>query len=450
MKKILLVSDSARIMTGFGTVVRNIGKYLYNTQKYEIRQLGWFDQPTGEDIPWPIYHTQGDATHGYNEEDKYGVFTLPQIVKDYKPNLLWCVSDYWMQSHIMKLRSKDLKIISYLPVDGICYPQQSSVILENSDITILYTEFGKRVMKRVCPNVETKVINHGVDTETFHPLNDEDKGRLKTRFFGIPPESFLLGVINRPQPRKGLDYTFKALYYLVTGEYIICNKCNRLTCHDYDELERRIVYRHYQCPLCYSKNVRKGRHKSDIYLNFHGPLVDPQGHNLIELQNDYHLKGKIFFRTDLQVGVGISSKMLNLIYNSFDVGFTPFLGEGWGLFVSECMAAGVPVVVTNYSAPPEFCKGAGDLIKVASLRAEPITNIRRAVIDMNDCVTKLLKLYYDKELRKVYGKIGREKALKLDWTIIGKQWENLIDEFLYPDGCVVEDPLKKIYKLEIA
>jgi len=98
------------------------------------------------------------------------------------------------------------------------------------------------------------------------------------------------------------------------------------------------------------------------------------------------------------------------------------------------MAAGTPVVTTDYSAHPEWARGCGELIKPIALEAEPLTNIRRAIIDVDDYVDALLKLLDDKELRKSYGEKGIEVAKGMDWSVICKQWEDAIDSVLYPEG----------------
>jgi len=109
-----------------------------------------------------------------------------------------------------------------------------------------------------------------------------------------------------------------------------------------------------------------------------------------------------------------------------------------------------PVVVTNYSAHTEWVGKGGELVDPIVLESEPLTNIRRAIIDVDKYVASLLSLIDNKELRKKYGEAGREIAREMDWEIICKQWEGLIDSVLYPDGNIPEvgrsEDLK--YKLE--
>ena len=132
--------------------------------------------------------------------------------------------------------------------------------------------------------------------------------------------------------------------------------------------------------------------------------------------------------------MGIAEHTLNGIYNAFDIFTLPTRGEGFGLPILEAMSAGIPVVVTDYSAHPEWCEGCGELVPVCALEAEPLTNIRRGIIDMNEYVGSLLKLLNDKELRKQYGANGRKVAESMDWKLICKQWETTVDSVLFENG----------------
>jgi glycosyltransferase involved in cell wall biosynthesis len=193
-----------------------------------------------------------------------------------------------------------------------------------------------------------------------------------------------------------------------------------------------------KCRHCSSNNLTNGTPNNNVRLYIHGALVDC-GWDLLDLQSDFNLNGKILVNPTLKIGVGISDYALNGVYNSFDIFTLPTRGEGFGLPILEAMSAGIPVVVTDYSAHPEWANGCGELVPPVVLESEPLTNIRRAVIDMDHYVGSLLKLINSEELRNKYGMAGRLVAETMDWKIICKQWEDLIDSKLYPDGV----PLKE-------
>jgi len=50
----------------------------------------------------------------------------------------------------------------------------------------------------------------------------------------------------------------------------------------------------------------------------------------------------------------LTENALVRLYNSCDAFVLPTRAEGWGLPITEAMACGLPVIVTNYSAPAEY------------------------------------------------------------------------------------------------
>ena len=139
-----------------------------------------------------------------------------------------------------------------------------------------------------------------------------------------------------------------------------------------------------------------------------------------------------------------------MIYNCFDVFTLPTRGEGFGLPILEAMACGVATVVTDYSAHTEWAGDGGILVPPAALAAEPLTNIRRAIIDIDLYVTAMIDMLDNPEMRKKYGENGRKKALTMSWDEIIKQWEDLVDSILFPNGVPEKvDPSELEYTLEV-
>jgi len=140
-------------------------------------------------------------------------------------------------------------------------------------------------------------------------------------------------------------------------------------------------------------------------LYLHTAPVDC-GWDLIDLQEDFNLSGKVLINPKLKIGVGVSESTLSIIYNMIDILTLPTRGEGFGLPILEAMACGTPIVATNYSGHVEWAGSGGELIEPITFTAEPLTNIRRAIIDIDLYVTSLVDLLDDEELRKKYGRNG--------------------------------------------
>ena len=434
-KKILVMSDSSKLHTGFAIVTREIFTHLNKTGKYEIVQIGWFHQETNEDCTYPIWLTEKDTRTGkLTQEDKYAHRSFPKYVDKFKPDLVWSLGDEWMIDHVKDAPNRNtFKWIGYFPIDGEPSPSKWGPVIENMDVAVAYGEYGKNVISKRAPNANLTYIHHGVNTKVFSPKDVKTKILEKKSILGVSPEKKIIGIVARNQPRKAFDKLFKAYFYVLNGQYIKCNSCNKLTVYPYSAVEKK--FRQVsKCKHCGSSIVSKGSPRNDVTLYVHAAALDC-GWELFDLQRDFDLEGKVLINPDLKIGTGVSELTLAAIYNTFDIFTLPTRGEGFGLPILEAMSCGIPIVITNYSAPPEWAMGCGELINPIVFEAEPLTNIRRAIIDMDLYVTALVKLLDDPDLRKKYGDEGRKRALEMDWSKICKRWESLIDNVLYPDGA---------------
>jgi hypothetical protein len=55
--RLLIVTDSPFLDTGFGRVGRVIATGLHLTGKYDIQYLGWFHQPHDKLVPFKVWPT---------------------------------------------------------------------------------------------------------------------------------------------------------------------------------------------------------------------------------------------------------------------------------------------------------------------------------------------------------------------------------------------------------
>ncbi len=448
-KKILCMSDSSKLHTGFASVTKNIFTYLTKTGKYEIVQIGWFHQETNEDCTYPIWLTEKDRMTGkLTQEDKYAHKSFAKYVDKFKPDLVWTLGDMWMIDHVAMAPNRDtFKWIGYFPIDGEPSPSKWGSVVENMDIAVAYGNYGKNVVSKRAPNANLTAIYHGVNTEVFCPKDIKDITHEKKALLGVNKDKKVIGIVARNQPRKAFDKLFKAYFYVLNGQYAKCNSCEKLTLYPYSVVEKKFGTVS-KCKHCGSTIISKGSPKDDVVLYVHAAALDC-GWELIDLQQDFDLRGKVLINPDLKIGVGVSEMTLAAIYNTFDIFTLPTRGEGFGLPILEAMSCGVPIVVTNYSAPSEWANDCGELVNPITYVAEPLTNIRRAIIDMDLYVTALIKLLDDEDLRKKCGKKARERALTMDWKSIVKQWEHLIDSVLYPDGVPeIKEPNEMKYMLE--
>jgi glycosyltransferase involved in cell wall biosynthesis len=92
------------------------------------------------------------------------------------------------------------------------------------------------------------------------------------------------------------------------------------------------------------------------------------------------------------------------------------------------MAAGVPVIATDYSSCRELVAGRGELINVLGVFTVGRLNIDHAIPDETDLVAKLDLLYRNPSLREQHRRNGLDFAATLDWDRIMPSWERLLSE----------------------
>lgn len=402
MKKILLISDSVALHTGFGLVTRKLADYIYDhaSSELSLTTLGWFHNPEGpEKRPYRIHCTQMGPNGAIDPNDKWGQITLPRVVDIEKPDIVWALGDMWMIEHIHKTPPRNtFKLVTYHPIDGEPMPakmlaDQDRYIdwlgtVKGSDIPVAFCDWGMRTINQTAGYELCKQwIPHGVDTNMFKPRPREERAALKEKHFpAVPKGSVLVGCFARNQPRKSFDKLIDA-----TARYI-------------RSLEDRIP----------------------VYLYLHCALEDKTGWNIPALLDRYGLAPeRVITDPTLKVGMGLPEPILAERYAGCDIMALPTRGEGWGLPILEAMSCGVPVITTNYSAHADYCKEGSLFIKTLTRESEPITNIERIIPSVKDFALKIKELAENPELRDKIGEAGRKKALTLDWSVVLPNWIKL-------------------------
>lgn len=370
--KLLWVSDPPTFFTGFGTVTKEILSRLVRTGKYEIAAVGWgydgwpYDR---KEIPFDIYPSNNP---NLNRD------TLLKVLQEHQPEIVITLGDIWMVDWIVDLPNRSqFKFVPYFPIDGEPLYQPWSRFIRGADVPVTYSKFAQAVVQKAIPTVIPQLIYHGVDTDVFHPIEDEARRRpaeLKNKF--------IVGCVARNQPRKNLPVLIKAF-----------------------------------AQFCVNK--------SDAVLYLH-TNPDDIGWDILDLLKRYRVFDKTCISKSASVKKGVENSKLNEIYNLFDVMVLPTAGEGFGLPILEAMAAGVPVIATNYSSCVELLEGRGELIKVKEFLTAGKHNIEYAIPDIADLTAKLELLYREPNLRRHHSDLGLEFARTLDWTEILKSWDELL------------------------
>jgi len=424
-RKILIMTDSPRLYTGFANIGRHIAGYLHESGKYEVSYIGWFDHPGNtanlaiNDPPYPVYHTMLDKDNKLLRDDSYAYRSFKYIVEHVKPHIVLGISDCWMGLAPVYWDFEDAKsryftAIQYCPVDHdplVRHTKHGGGPTGNFDLdwgntfkrydsVIAYCKYGQDEINSVCGSeVCKRYIHHGVDTNIYRPMPRGECVRLKRQLFGLKESDTLVITVARNQPRK--------LYPAMLQSIKMCLDSNG----------------------------------NDIYYYPHAPLNDPVGWDLVGLCDRLGIKYRmisdkpdrdahVIFNPDLNVGTGPSDNVLNSYYNAADIGLFIHSGEGWGLPIMECMAAGTPTISTGYSAPLSWAPDASLFVKPAAIMPEPNANgnFMRAVVSPESIHEKLVTLINNPDMSRTLRANGLEVAKSNDWNSkILPQWLDYID-----------------------
>lgn len=437
--RILFTTEASYLKTGFSTYLREVFKRLHQTGKYELAELGSYGQPArthalAAQIPWKYYHNMpANATEEQEfqkdfRENQFGKWKLDYVLADFKPDIVLCHRDHWMDTHVLKSKLRDNCLVFWMPtVDG--YPQKWEWLRDYGKVDRLmaYSYFGKRVLETqsrlpIARHMGSKqldvhsVIQPGVDVDVFKPLANDEAFKV----FNIDPKQYrFVGTVMRNQQRKLFDRIIQS-FSTFKRRYPNESKNVNLLLHtsipdvgwDIQECLLRAgvmqyTFLSYLCVQCSKFAIAKWS-GSPIDCPFCG--------------------GQKTFRTP-NTQVGFPDEQFRLIFNLMDVYIQGSIAEGDGMPVNEAKACGVPVLCSDYSALYEKARNGGAIpIQNDTLYTESETMQWRSLFDRQDLVKKLAKLFRDPKYREKLSRQARECAVKYyNWDLTAKKWEAAID-----------------------
>lgn len=373
MAKIIYMSDSPTLTTGYGRVGKELCEAFVNAG-HSLEVIGWGYSGEPHSLPYNIIPCNTATQH-------FGEDMLADYIIKNKPDILFTLGDPWMLDFIPNLEERRaVSWVSYFPIDGYPIPPAWHSWIKDADYPIVFSKFAKELVKGSTRRTP-ELIYHGVDTEVFKPLN-----RKEIRDDYDADDKFIVGTVARNQPRKNLPALIKAF-------------------------------------SIFSAN------KPDTILYMHSQVNDV-GWNLEELVTRYGIADKAYTTKNFSAVRGIPDSELAEIYNLFDIFVLPTMAEGFGLPILEAQACGVPVLVTDFSACSELVVNRQELIKVKDTIVMG-RNIEQAIADTDDIVNKLNIFYHDwkrnksKKLNELSVK-GIAFANTFKWDDICKDFNKLI------------------------
>lgn len=404
-KQVLFWGDSPTISTGFATVTRNILTELEKTGEYQFTIIGISYLGDPYDVakhPYCKFPDNALFPANYGGQDVYGRHRLLEFAKTGKFDVIYLINDTFIVQSFMKdlvaIREKlekKFKIIYYFPID--CPPKKEWVedAVKLADYPVVYTEYGKREVKRLEPSLASlRVIYHGTNKTDFFPIIGQARDMLRKQIFGPMSDKFIVLNVNRNQPRKDLNRTFAA----------------------FAKFKKRVP---------------------DSYLYILAAMNDVGG-NLLEMAEQYGLKHLADWSCPppqiYNPNQGIPVEIVNQLYATADVVISTTIGEGWGLSVTEAMQTKKPIVVPRNTSLIEIVgegEERGTLVECGdidhTIALGPLDNNRvRPVVNVEAMAEAIRKVWQ-------YPERAKKKANKAfewvpSWEDVCKDWLALFEE----------------------
>jgi len=335
--KVLWIGD-AIVQSGFSVVTHGICNELVkkcDLVVYGVRN----DGKLRHNCDYHIYP-------GQNAGDIYGFEYAAQVVLQENPDVVVVFNDdHIVNRYIDSIRSLGnirARIVPLFPVNLLPLNKGVMLFFSVKDVECLmtYTNFSKRKIEEINPNLNITAIYHGVDSKVYFPvLNAKQQLGLKN--------DFIVGNVNSNTYRKRLDLFLEGF-------------------------------------------AKFAKNKTDVKCLIHANNHDV-AYDLPTLAKDFGVSDKVILS-----GGNLTVDKLNLLYNVMDVNTNTTLGEGFGLSLIEGAACGVPILCADHGNLKDIWGNSADYIKTERSEYVAGTLYKGAVISTNDFAEKLNRLYEDR------------------------------------------------------
>src|SRR6056300_515606 len=433
-KKILIHSIFCKAFTGFGKHKKNLLKYLYQTDKYDIVELvnakkekdealsllPWKAIGTLPEDPLVLQQISKDKTRYRNAG--YGHESIQNIIKKEKPDIYLGIEDVWAFSGFTEKNwwSK-INCIVHTTLDSLPLLPDAVKMAPKIKNYYVWASFAEKAMSEL-GHEHVKTIRGTLDTDNFYKINDQKRQDLR-RKFNIS-DDFIIGFVFRNQLRKSVPNLLEGFKLFKSKNP---SSKAKLLLHTHwaegwdiprlikeKDIKNEDVLTTYYCKIC----------KQYVVSSFSGqkrPCPYCSSKDSLETTN---------------ISNGVNEVQLNEIYNLMDVYCHPFTSGGQEIPIQEAKLTELITLVTNYSCGEDLCttESGGLALDWAEYR-EPGTQFIKASTSSNSICKQLTKVFKMKpSARKKAGKAARQWALdNFSIEVVGKQFEDIFDGFDFVD-----------------
>lgn len=436
-KRILFLSNYLSGKTGFAGFMREMLRYLYPLQKYELAFMGSGAPYQGHaDFQrWPIKCYGTIPTHNpeiiqrmnqdgnFAREISYGMPMVDEAIKDFKPDIFVGCEDIWAFPGIESKKWVDkISTIVHTTLDSIPVLPRAYEIEKKIKHFYVWSEFAEKEMKKNGA-VNVKTIHGAVNTKVYRRLLDSERLKLRQKV-GLDKDTFCIGMLSRNQLRKAFLPVIEGFAEFKRQNPNIKTKLLFFT--HYSEGFDLDFYRKYcglaeDDVLCCYKCRATGEY---FVLPYKGQ----------DLDNPITKNPKSLITVNITDG--LTDEQVNEWFNLLDCFIHPISSGALERSVSEAKLTEIPALINPYSCFEDQCgEKTGSIELNQSFYFEAGTNFKKSTVSAFE-IGKVLKKTYEMgaEKRREIGKEGRQFVLDgycID--VIGKKFEELFDSLPLTD-----------------
>lgn len=400
--KVTIFSNGPNLPTGYGKVIRQISTRLRDDDRFEVSLIDELASHEGAK-EWegiPVYGLQLPIRGAQRDRGQTAEATA-QVLEQIRPDILMFLEDSFTLHNLgfERMLKVPFKKVFYMPLDGDWIPETGMKIVRSMDELVAMSKFTQDSLKK--EGFDSEVIWHGVDSERFHPVTDEEQAKLKQNM-GFKPDDYLIYNYGR---NSNIRKNNQGLLWSV-AKYLSTAPSNH----------------HF---LMHTLNPEHPGNNLFDYIKRH--LVIEFGEDVVR---------RIHFSPFRKDKPANDDQMAAMLMAS-DMVVTASTGEGFGLIMAEGMACAKPIVSNEYTTPKELLvdefhgigpRGftvpiatefvAGLNTEHAYVNKEKFAETMQYVVDNPDEANK----------RAMNGRLFAEKFL--NWDYLVEEWKHFFQRIL--------------------
>lgn len=450
-KKIVLSTNPPWLKTGLAENGRFLAQWLYKTGKYDLTYYAsqsHVNDPNHSRQPWksrgcipndPSTIQQLNQDPNRARMASYGGLLIDQVIKDEKPDILWCSDDVWsFGGEFFKANWwNKINPILHITIDSLPILDQAYEQAKVTPNFFTWAKFGSEEMsKRGSEWSHVGQIYGATNINNFAPITDAEKAGLRRRF-GIGQNTLVFGYTFRNQLRKEATVILQAFHqfkkthpnidaklHLHTSWSETANGWDFPKIIKYIGIDPKDVLCTYVCRNCGNWHVAPyiGEDQNCPYCGAQKSMITAS------------------------INHGVADEEMKYVYGIRDATVSAFTSGGLEYENVNTLLCGLPLASTNYSCGQDFCKQpfvypikwhsrneAGTSFIKATNDVESIRGFMETVASMSPAQKRQI------------GEQGRDWA-KSTFSIetIGPQWEKVFDNLPPKDWSSISlDYVKK-------